>query len=490
MTIDNVLLIMFLKSVFLSFALCFLNFGSFVYAQDIQPKIETTSFCKSKINDEINNIINRPDWQQSRWGILIKDLQSGDILYSLNSDKFFIPASNVKLLVTAASLIKFGPNFSLKTPVYLNGNSPNLDSLIIQGKGDPSLKTEDLQDLLKQLKDQGIYSINTLIFDDSYFPEFSINNSWEWSDLLTYYAPSINSLILNENAVTLTILPTKIGDPVQLNWSDEIAANQWKIDNQAFTSSENSPYNIKINEVLGKSTLAIRGSLAFNSKPDVWGLSILNPANYFALSLRNLLLAEGIKVDNIKVIKSSDNSYEMGDRVILIESDNLSQLIKETNQNSNNLFAESLLKILQIEFKNERIVNEVLNSLGVNPDTFILADGSGLSRQNLVTPEALVNTLSSMSLTSNSVIYKESLAIAGVNGTLKNRFQDSNVVGNMKGKTGSLTGVSALSGYLERENFPLLVFSIIVNNTQQPGQLQRQTIDEIVILLRNLRDDC
>jgi D-alanyl-D-alanine carboxypeptidase/D-alanyl-D-alanine-endopeptidase (penicillin-binding protein 4) len=481
---------MFLKSVFLSFTFCFLNFGSFVYAQDIQPKTEPTSFCKSKINDDINNIINRPDWQQSRWGILIKNLQSGEVLYSLNSDKFFIPASNVKLLVTAASLLKFGSNFSLKTPIYLNGNSPNLDSLIIQGKGDPSLKTEDLQDLLKQLKEQDVSSINTLVIDDSYFPEFPINNSWEWSDLLTYYAPSINSLILNENAVILTILPTKIGNSVQLSWSDEIAANQWEIDNQAFTSSGNSLSNITINEVLGKPTLAIRGSLPLDSKPDVWGLSILDPANYFALSLQKLLLAEGIKVDNVRVIKSSDNSYEIGDRVIFIKSDNLSQLITETNQNSNNLFAESLLKILQVEFKNDRIVNEILNSLGVNPDTFILADGSGLSRQNLVTPEALVNTLRLMLLTLDSGSYKESLAIAGVNGTLKNRFQDTNVVGNMRGKTGSLSGVSALSGYLERESFPLLVFSIIINNTQQPSQLQRQTIDEIVILLRNLRDDC
>jgi serine-type D-Ala-D-Ala carboxypeptidase/endopeptidase (penicillin-binding protein 4) len=481
---------MFLRPFLLSFFLFFVNVNSFVFAQDIKPEKATISVCKSKINDQINNIIKRNEWQQSRWGILIENLSSNEVLFSLNSEQFFIPASNVKLLITAASLLKLGANYTIKTPVYLDGKSPHLNSLIIQGKGDPTFNTNDLQKLVQELKNRGISTINNLVIDESYFPEFGINSSWEWSDLLTYYAPNVNSLILNENAVTLTILPSKIGDSVQLNWSDDIAAKQWKIDNQAVTSGENTVYNLTINEVLGKPTLAIRGTLPVNSKADVWGLSILDPTNYFAQSLQQLLLTEGIKVANIEIIKTPHHNSKITDHVILIESNNLTKIITEINQNSNNLFAESLLKILQVEFKNDTIINDILTDLGLDRPSFVFADGSGLSRQNMVTPAALVNTLRLMLLTPDARTYQESLSIAGVNGTLKNRFQNTNVVGNLRGKTGSLTGVSALSGYLERENFPPLVFSLIINNTQQSTKLQRQTLDEIVILLRNLKDDC
>ncbi len=481
---------MFLKSVLLSFFLFFINFNSFVFAQDGKSENAPLSVCKSKLNDQINNIIKRDEWQQSRWGILIESLSSNEVLFSLNSDQFFVPASNVKLLITAVGLLKLDANYTIKTPVYLDGNSPHLNSLIIQGKGDPTLTTTDLQLLVKLLKNKGISTINNLVIDDSYFPEFGINSSWEWSDLLTYYAPNVNSLMLNQNAVTLTILPTKIGASVRLIWSDEIAANQWQIDNQAITSQDNTVSNLTINQVLGQPILAIRGTLPLNTQPDVWNLSVLDPTNYFAQSLQQLLLTEGIKVDHVNVIKIPNNSDKIPDHVIIIESDNLTKIITEINQNSNNLFAESILKILQVEFKNDAIINDILTDLGLDRPSFLLTDGSGLSRQNMVTPSALVHTLKAMLLTPNARSYQESLAIAGVNGTLENRFQDTNVVGNLRGKTGSLTGVSALSGYLDRGKSPPLVFSIIINNTQQSTKLQRQTLDEIVILLRNLNDDC
>ncbi len=481
---------MFIKFTRFFLTLLFLSASINVQAQQIEPQININSICKNNLDENIDHIINRQEWSRATWGIFVKSLQSGEVIYSLNRDKFFIPASNVKLLITAASLLKLGADYSIATPIYIKGKPPNLTSLTVVGRGDPSLKTEDLQELVNQLKKQGIISIDELRVDDTYFPEFAINPSWEWSDLVTYYAPSVNSLMLNENAVTLTILPNKIGKYVQLKWSDEIAARQWQIDNQAITVEKETPYNISIHELLGKPTLAIRGELALDNEPDIWGLAILDPASYFLEFLQRLLLSEGIKIKKAKLINSQDDTFEIANNFMVINSDKLSNLITEINQNSNNLFAEALLKIMQLESKNNDIVKDILTDLGVNPDSYMLADGSGLSRQNLVTPEALTETLRLMIKTDNGEIYQKSLAVTGVSGTLENRFQDTNLVEKIQGKTGTITGVSALSGYLQRQDSESLVFSIIVNNSIQSGKNQRQTIDEIVTLLSKLKDNC
>ncbi len=183
--------------------------------------------------------------------------------------------------------------------------------------------------------------------------------------------------------------------------------------------------------------------------------------------------------------------------IAAVESPSLSEFLIETNVNSNNLYAEALLRSLAIKKPREKnqntadvgleVVRETLTQLGVEPEGYIIVDGSGLSRKNLTTPAALVQLLQAMAKSPQAEVFRASLPIAGVKGTLKNRFLNTAAEGIVQGKTGSMTGIYALSGYVNSPNYEPLVFSIIVNQSQESGKVIRTAIDEIVVLLSELK---
>lgn len=451
---------------------------------------EGTEFlCPNDLDTAIEAIINRPQFQRSRWGILIQTLDSGDNLYSLAANNYFTPASNTKLLTSAAILRELGGDFRIRTPVYITGEPPHLTSLRLKGQGDPSLSTDRLKHIVHLLRDREVESIEKLIVDDSYFSRSGINPTWEWFDVYQYYATSVSSLILNENTITLTLLPQQLGQPVQLRWSDPIAARQWQVENRTATAPAGSDYGIEIEGLLGRSLLQIKGELAIDAEPDIWNLAVADPAHYFLESLRHVLLTEGIEVTR-GVVDQQIQTTELEKELTAIFSPPLSILLQEINQKSNNLYAEVLVQILGKKLNTDNALDGVaqsLTDLGITPQSYKLVDSSGLSRHNLISPQALVQILRLMSQTPAAEIYRSSLAIAGSNGTLKRRFQNTVIQGNLQGKTGTLFGVSALSGYLNQSNYRPLVFSIIVNNSEQSNSILNQAIDEIVLLLGRLK---
>ncbi len=454
-----------------------------------REKINTELLCPQDITSKIESIIKSPQLARSNWGILVKNLDSQTTIYSLNAHKYFIPASNVKLLISAAALLELGNNFRIHTPIYSVGNAPNLTQLLVQGKGDPTISTETLKKIVEQLKQKGIKHIEQLVVDNSYFNQPTINPTWEWSDLYNSYATSISSLILNNNAVTLTLLPQELGQPVKLRWSDDIAARQWQVKNNAITAAKDTPYNVEIEGSLGQPILQLNGTLAINHKSDVWDLAIVDPANYFLESLRHLLSLEGITVT--RGLVSNESFIEPSARELAtIISPTLPEILAEINQESNNLYAEALLKILanQLNINDvNQAIEQALSKLGIDPQGYNLVDGSGLSRHNLITPEILVQTLSSMKSTSVGEIYLNSLTTAGVNGTLERRFLDNNFLGSILGKTGTLSGINSLSGYLNLSESETLGFSIIVNNSDLSSRNLRQAIDRIVLLFSRVK---
>lgn len=467
--------------------ICLLFFPSSVLAQT-EPQQQ---ICPAELAPAIEKITNSSPLEASRWGIMVQTLDGEDILYGKAAQSYFTPASNVKLLITAAALHHLGSSYRIRTSVYGMGTAPNLDTVRIVGKGDPSLTSTQLEDLAQQLQRQGVVSIKQLIVEDAYFPEPAINPTWQWEDLTFAYATAVNSLIINENRAILTLLPQKIGEPVQVSWDDPVAARQWRVDNFARTAPESTPYNVDIRGVLGKPWLQITGELAADSKPDPWEMAILDPANYFLESWRRILAAQGIQIGRGVVVDQI--AKERGRELASIISAPLAELLVEANQNSNNIYAEALLRILDAQLRDSSAVNrsvdavkKVLNNLGVEPNSYDLADGSGLSRQNLVSPNAIAQTLQLMATTPQGEVYRSSLSVAGVRGTLRRRFRDTPVQGNLWGKTGTLSGVTALSGYLYGRNYEPLVFSIMVNQSEQRASIHRQAIDEIVLLLASL----
>ncbi len=470
--------------------LLFILFSWPLKASELTANSQENSICKADLKVKIDEILNTEELKRSHWGILVKTLDNKTILYDLNSHKYFIPASNVKLLTTAAVLFKFGSNFQIETPIYAQGASPHLSLLKVVGKGDPTLSSEQLEKVAKTLKVQGIKRIDNLVVEDNSINSQPINLTWEWEDIQFYYATAVYRLILNENAVILTLIPQQIGEKLQLKWSDNIAAKQWKINNQTLTDQENTPYSVIINRDFEEPLLTITGSLAINYDPDIFGMAVVNPGEYFLNSLNFYLEKEGIKITKSQV-NYGENKIENLDKITEIKSPLLKEIITKANQESNNLYAESLLNLLvDNTSENGAIDNlkENLTKLGLEPNLYHLKDGSGLSRHNLVTPEALANLLVLMMQTSEGNVYRDSLAVGGINGTLETRFKDTIIKGKVQAKTGTLSGTSSLSGYITPSNYSPLAFSIIVNQSElQPSKL-REVIDKIVVNFVKLRD--
>ena len=448
----------------------------------------TSRFCRQDLPAAIEKTINRPELARSRWGIEIQTL-TGESLYSLNGDRFFTPASSVKLLTSAAGLLELGKDYRIETSVYSVGDVPNLTSLRLKGQGDPTITTQSLKNIVHQLQAKGIKRIENLIIDDSYFAPPTINPTWEWLDVHSYFATAVNSTILNQNTVTLTLLPQQIGQPVKFIWSDALAARQWQVINQATTAKADIDYSVEIDRDLGKPVLQLRGELAVNEPADVWDLAIVDPAQYFLESWRLYLAQAGITVTRGVVVNQPDQN-ELAAELMVISSPPLQQILAEINQESNNLYAEVLGKILAKKLNSTSSIDAISYSLakiGIQPNEYVLVDASGLSRQNLITPQTLVKILQIMSQLPQSQSYRQSLAVAGSSGTLKNRFGNTLVTGNLWGKTGTLTGIGTLSGYLFSEQYPAIVFSILVNNSELKNQQIKQAIDEIVMLVNRLQ---
>ncbi|MFM7365509.1 MAG: D-alanyl-D-alanine carboxypeptidase/D-alanyl-D-alanine-endopeptidase [Cuspidothrix sp.] len=482
------------KTSFISLVLlfCSLQISSIQeIAQAQTPGIQITptkSICPSQLSSAINNITNSSQFNRGRWGILVKTLLSDKILYNQDAQKYFIPASNIKLFTTAAALQQLGADFRIRTSVYDDGNGV----FRVVGRGDPSFTNAQLTILAKQLYQQGIRQINHLIADDSYFQGSVVNYSWEWEDIQADYGAPVNSLILNENRSILTLSPQSMGQPLQIKWADPTEAYRWRIENNTTTTEVNESAFIEINRDLKGQILEIKGQMPISSQPEMSAVAVFDPGIHFLRKFRQYLGREGINVEENLNTNIINNARE----IAAVESPPLSELLIETNLNSNNLYAEALLRSLGIKKPREKnqntadiglqIVRETLTELGIETDGYIIVDGSGLSRKNLTTPAALVQVLEVMAKSSQAEIFRASLPVAGIKGSLKNRFLKTAAEGIVQGKTGSMTGISALSGYVNAPNYEPLVFSIMVNQSTQPGKVMRTAIDEIVVLLARL----
>lgn len=451
------------------------------------------SICTDQLTSAINNIVNGENLKRSHWGILIKDLSSGETIYSQNAEKYFTPASNIKLFTTGVALTKLGSDFRFRTAIYDDGNGV----LRVVGSGDPSLKNPQLQLLSQQLFQSGIKEINKLIADDSSFQGDLINSSWEWEDIQSYYGTQVNSLILNENAISLTLLPQKIGDKLQLRWDNSPERYHWKIENNTITTASGIPGFINIERDLKGQILKINGTLPIDAPPEVNAIAVFDPARNFLREFRQVLANQGISVKETLINNDHNNNNNNSKEIAVVASPPLSELLLETNINSNNLYAEVLLRTLasnQPLSKHQttanlglKIIKETLTDLGIEPQGYMIVDGSGLSRKNLLTPTAIVQLLQAMEKSPQKEFFRASLPVSGVSGTLKNRFLNTNAVGIIQAKTGTMTGISNLSGYINSPNYQPLVFSIMVNQYQQPNQVIRTAIDQILVLLTDLR---
>jgi D-alanyl-D-alanine carboxypeptidase/D-alanyl-D-alanine-endopeptidase (penicillin-binding protein 4) len=392
----------------------------------------------------------------------------------------------------------------LRTSVYQLPSTGTTPNLLVVGRGDPSLTATGLQSIAQQLKQRGINKIDRISFDDSYFRGEQINSDWEWGDLSTDYAPAINGLMFGQNSNPLIVTPQKVGMPLRYNWKDP-SLNNWQVDNQSVTAPASQESNVnafssavpEVIAIFGKPTIRLTGKLALNSAPTQIDLPLLNPAESFISAFRQSLNRVGINVGSTRLI-SGQNTFNLPE-IAAINSPTIGELINETNQKSNNIYAEVLLKSIGRTHPEHVISTEDtanlgialfkqnLTAMGVDPQAYRLSDGSGLSRHNLVAPSTFLQVLSAMAIAPTAQVYRDSLPIAGFSGSLKNRLKGTLAQGIVRAKTGSMSGVVSLSGYIYPPQYSPLVFSIILNQHDRPTSQMVKVIDEIMVLLARVK---
>lgn len=432
--------------------------------------------CYSSLAQSLDAIRQQPEYQRAHWGVVVQTQETPPrTLYEHQSQQFFIPASTTKLLTTAAALVELGPDYRLRTTVYQRGRR-----LYLVGQGDPTLTTLKLQQLVQRIPPQRRRTFDTVVIHTGFFQGPTFNDQWEWQDLLNTDIVPVNSLILNRNETHLRLVAQAVDKPAQVQWSDPVAGRYWQVFNRTrSTATPQQPIQIWIPP--GLPQLHLRGDVAGSSLD--FTVPILDTDRYLAQTLAQLFPNKKIE------IQSTPRPANLGDALAIVESPPLAQLITHINRRSDNLYAEALLRHLGAtrqphiasDLAGIQVIQKVLARLGVDTTGVRQADGSGLSRHNRVTPLALVQLLQALAVSPWHQVYRDSLAVPGLPGTLRRRYTYTDI--QLQAKTGTLSGVAALAGYLYPRRRPPLVFAIIVNQSEQPASVLRRGIDQMVMAL-------
>jgi len=449
------------------------------------------ALCPAELPAALAAIATRPELSAARLGVQVETL-SGTTLASREGDRFFVPASTLKLLTTAAVLTELGPNQTLATTVL---GAPNVDgttTLQVIGSGDPSIDQASLDVLATQVAQQDIRQVDILYGDDTAFPGDPVNPNWEWEDVQAGYGAPVNALIFEENEIVLTLVPQALGEPLQVVWNEPGQGDGWTIENYSTTVAAGEPEFVSVGRELGSPVLRVWGQLIAGAEPETTSIAEPDPSQAFLEALQTTLSAQGVEVLQTLVTPPlTDNPWQ---ELAVLESPTLAELLIPTNQNSNNLYAEALLKTLGRDQPDATdateagitIALDTLQDLGVDVDQVGLVDGSGLARKNLITPAAMVEVLQGMARSPYFEIYRQSLAVVGISGTLRHRLRETPAAGRLYGKSGAISRNFALAGYLEPPNYEPLAFSIFINNINARGSVARPLIDDIVLQLAAL----
>ncbi|WP_019501146.1 D-alanyl-D-alanine carboxypeptidase/D-alanyl-D-alanine-endopeptidase [Pseudanabaena sp. PCC 6802] len=453
--------------------------------------------CASQLESEVNKIILTPKLKSSRLGVLVTGMSpSSQTLVNVDGDKYFIPASNVKLLATAAALKLLGANYRIRTSLvarYAVSPKGELNGgLGVVGRGDPSLTTDTLKLLVQQLKQKGVRRINGGIYALPQFRGSGWGVGWEWQDLQEDYAAIVHPLTIDRNVLDWTIKPGQVGQPVSFSWDSPDLASGWIVENQARTAAKGSPYTLKVERPFNSQKLIIRGQIPWDSEAELGATAVPDPSSHFLKLLNAELIAQGIQVDD-GLETSTKITGEPSLELASVESPTVAALIRTTNKDSNNLYAELLMR--QLGQRSPQVGKDTseagiqaivafLQQQGIPSDSFNLADAAGLSRRNSITPRALTQILQIMG---RDPVFRDSLSIAGIDGTLKNRFQDTPALGNLSAKTGTLSDTVSLSGYAKPAMYDELVFSIMLNQSNLEAKDARAIVDAIALVLMRVQ---
>jgi D-alanyl-D-alanine carboxypeptidase, serine-type, PBP4 family len=443
------------------------------------------------------------------WGLLVADAKTGEVLFEQNADRYFVPASNMKLFTTALALATLGPEFRFRTTLE-SLMSPTREGklngpLFLVGRGDPNLSNRKLPyankeefdgpperaiaELADALAAKGVKEIGgDIIGDDSYFPRDRYPNGWEIDDMVWEYGAAISAIVVDDNTVQLTLTPgERAGDHVDALVNP--STPEFVVDNQVVTSAAGVKPDLTLKREPGSNLVTVLGVLPAKGNSRKLTLAIQEPALHAAAMLKRLLEERGIKVDGVPRELSVSPPDQ---RVVLAEhlSIPLGDSIKLVNKISQNLHTEMLLRTAARQKGLWITPDELANFpadfyavAGIPPGDVVQSDGSGLSRHDLVTPRAIVSLLLYAQKQPWFGDYFSSLPVAGIDGTLEDRMKNSIAAGRLHAKTGSVEHVRTRSGYAELPSGRRVVFSFMSNNMGSKGHEATDALDALSIAM-------
>lgn len=437
-------------------------------------------------------------------GIHVVELASGKTIYRCNEDHLFLPASNAKLFTSALALLRLGPDHRLVTQVIRDGAD-----LVLAGSGDPSLSgrvfpyqkdapfgpsLKPIDDLADQVVASGIQRVDgDIIGDDRLYPWAPYAPSWTQDDALRDYGAPVSALTVNDNAIAVFVRPgAHAGDPAML--ALDPALEYYAIDNRIATVGRGSDSKIRMARQPGTRQVLLWGSIAEGHAPVVESIAIDDPALYAAMALYDALTRRGVVIGGRPVARhrliSDDYNVALGTVVASRTSPALLDLLQTMDKVSQNLFAELMLRevgrVGRHQATREAGLEELdllLGEIGGAKDESRLEDGSGLSRNAMITPRLMTRLLVFMLGGKYRDQWISLLPAGGQDGTLQHRLCCIADGKGIHAKTGSLSRAIALSGYADSKSRGRLAFSIIVNDFSAPASEVRAWVDKIASAL-------
>lgn len=485
-------------------------------AEAKSPSTPDDSAAKVALAHLLDQAIDQSEFANARWGVMVMSRSDGRVIYARNADKLFTPASNMKIYTTAVALDILGAAYQWRTSVYAK-TAPDANGVVggdltLYGRGAPDLSSQatregksSLAKMADSVYQSGVRQIGgDVIGDESYFRADPLGAGWEWNDVQWYFGAEPSALSIDDNEVDVEIGPAhSVNDPPIVKLSN--AQDYVHLTSNMVTAKGGEQTTIGIHRGLSDNEVQVWGEFPAGGRGFSARLSFHDPALRAARLFLDALKARGISVAGVARTRNfrapESERFDPAGAVELasILSRPLGEIVRLTNKESINLNAELILRTLGRErgataldpdpHKNHErsddeagvaVIMQWLNRAGIATTNLSLHDGSGLSRLDLVTPEATVRLMRSISQTGSGPVFQQSLPISGRDGTLSGRLRP--LRDRVSAKTGSLSYDNSLSGFLEAGSGESLVFSIMCND-QTSGSSSTLLIDQIVSIL-------
>ncbi len=456
--------------------------------------------------------LDAPGLDRLLWGVSVTDLD-GHELYRRNGNRLMVPASNMKLLASITATALLGPDFTVKTSLY--GTGPISvgvlrGDLILYGRGDPTFSRRcyqadtmaagacdtdpaaRLHDLARQLRARGVRVVSgDLIGDGSYFEETLVHPNWQGYDLGWWYAAPVSGLGFNDNSLDVhETAADSVGFSPRITFVPDIGIATFE--NRAITGARDARRTFDVVRSPSGSRFVSSGVLPLGTIDRKEFVAIADPGRFAALALRRELEAVGITVLGDSRSTADSLAYQAaraGMPLAEVTSRPLREWLYPILNSSQNWFAEMLLKQLGRQvgtagsWAEGRAVERrfLIDSVHVDSTQFVIEDGSGLASNNLVSPHAFTTLLAYIRKHPNFPMFFDGLPVAGRTGTLRTRFVNTPLEGKVHAKTGSISRTATLSGFIERPDGQVLVFSVMANHNNLPNGRILAAIDRVVV---------